>query len=141
MDRGFTGNGRCNRGDGERKMNEFHPDQFQNELDRQFQPAEPKCDDGGLAEALLLRAILDPDAPGDIVVPSSYRPPTTAPAEFVGLCHCRKCLECEKSRREELEVVAAALYLGHDDAKEQFDMYKAVYLDRPAVAWMRGTDE
>lgn len=31
-------------------------------------------------------------------------------------------------RCEELEVVAAALYLGHDGAKEQFDMYKAVYL-------------
>jgi len=34
----------------------------------------------------------------------------------------------ERERREELEVVAAALYLGHDDAKEQFDMYRAVYL-------------
>lgn len=33
-----------------------------------------------------------------------------------------------RRRCEELEVVAAALYLGHDDAKEQMDMYKAVYL-------------
>lgn len=32
-------------------------------------------------------------------------------------------------RLESLEVVAAALYLGHNDAKAQFDMYKAVYLD------------
>jgi hypothetical protein len=37
-------------------------------------------------------------------------------------------METERERREELEVVAAALYLGHDDAKEQFEMYQAVYL-------------
>lgn len=41
-------------------------------------------------------------------------------------------LTVERERREELEVVAAALYLGHDDAKEQFDMYRDVYLTAPA---------
>lgn len=35
-----------------------------------------------------------------------------------------------RERCEELEVVAAALYLGHDDGKAQFDMYKTVYLDK-----------
>lgn len=34
----------------------------------------------------------------------------------------------ERERREELEVVAAAFYLGHDDATEKFDMYRTVYL-------------
>jgi len=33
-----------------------------------------------------------------------------------------------QSRCEELEVVAAALYLGHADAKEQFDMYRSSYI-------------
>jgi hypothetical protein len=38
-------------------------------------------------------------------------------------------ITAERHRREELEVVAAALYLGHDDAKHQFDMYRTVYLN------------
>ncbi len=29
-----------------------------------------------------------------------------------------------------LEVVAAAMYLGHDDGNEQFDMYRSLYLTR-----------
>jgi hypothetical protein len=33
-----------------------------------------------------------------------------------------------QERCEELEVVAAALYLGHDDGKEQFDMYRSAYI-------------
>ena len=33
-------------------------------------------------------------------------------------------------RCEELEVVTAALYLGHNDAKEQMDRYKTVYLTK-----------
>lgn len=40
-----------------------------------------------------------------------------------------------KSRCEELEVVAAALYLGHDDAKEQFSMYREVYLADQGNVW------
>ena len=43
-----------------------------------------------------------------------------------------RMLVAEKNRREELEVVAAALYLGHDDAKDQFDMYRTVYLNQEA---------
>jgi hypothetical protein len=35
-----------------------------------------------------------------------------------------------KLRCEELEVIAAAFYLGHDDAKRQFDMYRSVYLTK-----------
>ncbi len=37
-----------------------------------------------------------------------------------------------KQRCEELEVAAAALYLGHDDGRELFEMYKSVYLPEPA---------
>lgn len=37
-------------------------------------------------------------------------------------------LKEERERREELEVCAAAMYLGHDDGNKQFDMYRAVYL-------------
>jgi len=37
-------------------------------------------------------------------------------------------LKLYSERCEELEVVAAALYLGHDDAREQFDMYRSAYL-------------
>jgi hypothetical protein len=40
----------------------------------------------------------------------------------------------ERERREELEIIAAALYLGHDDAKQQFEMYKKVYLTPPGPA-------
>ena len=39
-----------------------------------------------------------------------------------------ECCKALKARVEELEVVAAALYLGHDEGKRQFDMYRAVYL-------------
>jgi hypothetical protein len=39
--------------------------------------------------------------------------------------------KAERERREELEVVAAALYLGHDDAKEQMEMYREVYILQP----------
>lgn len=56
---------------------------------------EPKCDHSGLVEALRLRAILDPDAPQDIVVPLSYRPPTTEPAET-------KCPLCDHSEHGEI---------------------------------------
>jgi len=38
-------------------------------------------------------------------------------------------LATETERREILEVCAAALYLGHNDAKEQFDMYRKVYIE------------
>lgn len=41
-----------------------------------------------------------------------------------------RVIEVILNRIEELEVVASSLYLGHDDGKEQFDMYKAVYLDK-----------
>lgn len=37
-----------------------------------------------------------------------------------------------KLRCEQLEVVAAALYLGRDDGRELFDMYRSVYLPEPA---------
>ena len=37
-----------------------------------------------------------------------------------------------KQRCEELEVAAAALYLGHDGGRELFEMYKSVYLGEPA---------
>lgn len=37
-------------------------------------------------------------------------------------------LKLYRERCEELEVVAAALYLGQDDAREQFDMYRSAYL-------------
>ncbi len=33
-----------------------------------------------------------------------------------------------KQRCEELEVAAAAMYLGHDNGRELFEMYKSVYL-------------
>lgn len=41
-----------------------------------------------------------------------------------------RVIEVMLNRIEELEVVAASLYLGHDDGEERFDMYKAVYLDK-----------
>jgi hypothetical protein len=33
----------------------------------------------------------------------------------------------ERQRREELEIVAAALYLGHREGKDQFEMYRELY--------------
>jgi len=33
-----------------------------------------------------------------------------------------------RERCEELEVVAAALYLGHDDGRMQFDIYRSLYI-------------
>lgn len=81
----------------------------------------PKCDDGGLAEALLERARIDPDAPGEIVVPSSYRLQTISDGQadedlnrwlhenVIGKCwhanftdrfHCHKCPPWERGNWE-----------------------------------------
>lgn len=46
-----------------------------------------------------------------------------------------------KLRCEELEVVAAALYLGHDDAKEQFSIYREVYLADQGNVWKPTEEE
>lgn len=42
----------------------------------------------------------------------------------------RAGLKAATERFEGLEIVAAALYLKHDDGKEQMDMYLAVYRPR-----------
>lgn len=46
-----------------------------------------------------------------------------------------------KSRCEELEVIAAGLYLGHDEASEQFSMYREVYLADQGKIWQPTEEE
>lgn len=46
-----------------------------------------------------------------------------------------------KSRCEELEVIAAGLYLGHDEASEQLSMYREVYLANQGKIWQPTEEE
>ena len=57
------------------------------------------------------------------------------------LCKCECHQQDWRSRCEELEVIAAGLYLGHDEALEQFRMYREVYLADQGKVWKPTEDE
>jgi len=58
----------------------------------------------------------------------------TAAADGERIEKLETTLKNERERREELEVAAASLYLGHDEGKQWFDEYRAVYLNRGPLA-------